>query len=127
MANRAQDWIRQADRDLDHARHATRDSDYEWACLAAQQAAEKALKGLYCRLGGEGWGHSLLKLLKELPREVPEGLLARAAALDKVYIPARYPNGFDSGAPFEYFDASDAERAIQDAEHILSYVRGQMG
>lgn len=39
---RARDWWVQAEADLRHARHALEDEDYEWACFAAQQAAEKA-------------------------------------------------------------------------------------
>lgn len=42
---RHEDWMRQACRDLKHAEHALEDADYEGACFAAQQAAEKAIKG----------------------------------------------------------------------------------
>ena len=44
MPSRYLDWWRQAERDLQHARHALEDEDYEWACFAAHQAAEKAVK-----------------------------------------------------------------------------------
>jgi hypothetical protein len=40
--NRAVNWMNQAERDLQHARNAKKDGDYEWACFAVQQAAEKA-------------------------------------------------------------------------------------
>jgi HEPN domain-containing protein len=50
MPERAADWLRQAERDLEHAHHALEDGDYEWAAFAAQQAAEKAVKALYQRL-----------------------------------------------------------------------------
>ena len=51
MPNRSLDWLRQADRDFEHAidsRHAER---HEWACFAAQQAAEKAVKALHLHVG----------------------------------------------------------------------------
>jgi HEPN domain-containing protein len=54
MATREKDWLRQAKRDLEHAQHALEDEDYEWSCFAAQQAAEKAVKALYQKLGAEG-------------------------------------------------------------------------
>ena len=60
MPRRVEDWLRQAERDLNHARHALDDGDYEWACFASQQAAEKALKGLVQHLGGNAFGHSIL-------------------------------------------------------------------
>jgi HEPN domain-containing protein len=63
MAKRTYDWLKQAERDLKHARNSLKLKDYEWACFAAQQSAEKGLKALYEFLGGEGWGHSVTKLL----------------------------------------------------------------
>ncbi len=54
MANRALDRLARAFHDLNHARHALEDGDYDWACFAAHQAAEKAVKGLLLALGGEG-------------------------------------------------------------------------
>ena len=63
---RSRDWFRQAERDLEHARHSVTAEDHEWACFACQQAAEKALKALYQALAGEGWGHSVLALVEGL-------------------------------------------------------------
>ncbi len=67
MANRSGDWLRQADADLEHAELSAREGDYEWSCFAAQQAAEKALKGLIMFSGGEPWGHSITSLAEALP------------------------------------------------------------
>jgi HEPN domain-containing protein len=44
---------------------------HEWACFAAQQAAEKAVKALHLYLGQEAWGHVIAKLLVELPDAAP--------------------------------------------------------
>jgi len=43
--------------------------------------------------------------------------------LDKHYIPTRYPNGFDTGAPKEYYTDEDAEKAIRDAQQIYEFCR----
>lgn len=64
MTNRAPDWLAQAGHDLKHARHALDDGDFDWACFAAHQAAEKAVKALFLSLGGEGWGHSITRLMR---------------------------------------------------------------
>ena len=64
MVSRAEDWLRQALRDLEHARRSLKFGDYEWACFAAQQAAEKSVKALYQKLGIEVWGHSVSRMLK---------------------------------------------------------------
>ena len=123
MANRADDWLAQAAHDLQHARHALEDGDYDWACFAAHQAAEKAVKGLFLRMGGEGWGHSVTRLLKDLRQtlQVEDDLLQAAQRLDRHYIPTRYPNGFDTGAPRDYYSDRDAREAIADAERIYDF------
>lgn len=129
MANRYADWLRQAEADLRHARNALEDGDYEWSCFAAQQAAEKALKAVVQAHGGEAWGHSVTVLAGHLREklEVPESLSNAARRLDKHYIPTRYPNGFDAGAPTDYYTAPEAEAAIGDAEMILEFARDSVG
>src|SRR5574341_1115023 len=71
MSGRAADWFRQAEADLRHARHALRDGDHDWACFAAQQAAEKAAKGAHDCLGQEAWGHVVTELLDALRPHAP--------------------------------------------------------
>jgi HEPN domain-containing protein len=118
----------QAERDLRHARHARDDADHEWSCFAAQQAAEKAVKALAVSLGGEPWGHSVTALLAALPADArPEDALIDAAkVLDKHYVQPRYPNGFDSGAPGDYYTAAEAQAAIGHAEAILVWCRDRL-
>ncbi len=123
MPERHIDWLRQARRDLAHARRSVTHGDYEWACFAAQQAAEKAIKAVYQWLGGVAWGHSATMLLTHLPEPYTPGagLVDRAKSLDKHYIPARYPNGFERGAPCDYYTLAEAERSIEDAGAIVRF------
>jgi len=123
MATRARDWLRQAQRDLEHARRDATDGYYEWSCFSAQQAAEKAVKALYQHLGGEAWGHAIKRLLEELPAEVgvtPQ-IVDAGRILDRFYIPTRYPNGFDDGTPADYYTAADCATAIGCAETIVRF------
>jgi HEPN domain-containing protein len=120
MPERHQDWLSQARRDLEHARVATREGHHEWAAFAAQQAAEKACKALHLALGGAAWGHDVTHLLEALPGGMAGAdLLDRAKALDKHYLPARYPSGFAAGTPHEHYTRREAEQAIADAEAIV--------
>lgn len=123
MPTRVDDWIRQADKDLKHAKNSLEDGDYEWSCFAAQQAAEKALKAVYEKMNLSVKGHSILILLKGLNtyQQPPKELYPLARALSRYYIEARYPNGFPEGAPFDYFDESMAEEAINACEKILEW------
>jgi HEPN domain-containing protein len=129
MANRYADWFRQAEADLRHARNALEDGDYEWSCFAAQQAAEKALKAVFQKHGMDAWGHTVTALIGSLPAEVSkpsDSLINYARMLDKHYIPTRYPNGFDSGAPTDFYTKDEARSAIQHAEAILEFCRDQI-
>ncbi len=126
MPNRWKDWLAQAKRDLNHAIHACEDEDFEWSCFSAQQGAEKAVKAVFLHLHGESWGHSVFALLKALGEkiEVSERLIEAAKTLDKHYIPTRYPNGFDSGMPGEYYTKKDAQEAIKNAREIIEFCEG---
>ena len=126
MPNRWRDWLAQAKRDLNHAVHACEDEDFEWSCFSAQQGAEKAVKAVFLYLHGESWGHSVFALLKALGDkiEVSERLIEAAKNLDKHYIPTRYPNGFDSGTPGDYYTQKDAQEAIRNAREIIEFCEG---
>jgi len=123
VPSRHEDWLKQAKRDLQHARHACRDEEYEWACFAAHQAAEKAVKALVQKLGADAWGHSVTALLSALPPDtgVEDELIDRGKELDKHYITSRYPNAHPQGAPFDYYTQYEAERAIKHAEAVVSF------
>jgi HEPN domain-containing protein len=130
MANRYADWYRQAEADLRHARHALDDGDFEWSCFAAHQAAEKALRAVFQKLGMDAWGHTLTALIGNLPPPVEqpsEQLVNYARMLDKHYIPTRYPNGFASGAPTDFYTAGEAQNAVRYAEAILEFCGDQIG
>ena len=113
----------QAEKDLEHARKSADMGDFEWSCFAAQQSAEKAVKAIYLALGQEAWGHSVLKLLKELPIDVPSELIEKAKVLDQYYIPTRYPNSFPEGIPSEFFGEKQAKEAVSYASEILEFAR----
>jgi HEPN domain-containing protein len=52
--NRSKDWLAQAERDLEEAEWNLKGEFYEWVCFCAQQAGEKAAKGLCEELKVEG-------------------------------------------------------------------------
>jgi len=126
MPNRARDWFAQAERDLDQARASQRDGRHEWACFAAHQAAEKAVKAVHLARGQEAWGHVVAQLLAELPFDAPAGLIDRGRLLDNFYVPTRYPNGHPSGAPFEHYGSLQSDQAITYAGQIIEFARLQM-
>lgn len=123
IMERSRDWMDQAEGDLLHARSDVQGGYYDWACFSAQQAAEKAVKAVFQRMGAEAWGHSVADLLNELGarQAVPERLREAALELDKAYIPARYPNAHPSGAPRTRYTKVEAARLIDYAGEILKF------
>ncbi len=126
MPNRAPDWLAQAQRDLEQAEASREDGRHEWACFAAHQAAEKAVKALHLHLGEEAWGHVVARLLQELPIALPQDLVEKGRVLDGFYIPTRYPNGHPEGAPFEHYGRLQSKEALDYACSIVEFVRLQM-
>ncbi len=126
MTNRSKDWFLQAERDLNQAEASKTEGRHEWACFAAQQSAEKAVKALHLELGQEAWGHVIARLLQELPLEVPKDLVEKSKVLDNFYIPTRYANGHPEGPPFEHYGSLQSEEAIRYAGEILDFVRSKM-
>ena len=124
---RYQDWLEQARFNLEHARLSLDAGHFEWACFAAQQAAEMAVKALYRSLGDEPAGHSVLLLLQKLPRQhrPSSSLLDDGKTLDRVYIPSRYPSGLPAGTPRGAFSRKDAEEVILSAERICRFCEDQ--
>jgi HEPN domain-containing protein len=63
--------------------------------------------------------------VQALPEDVkaPEAAVNAANRLDKHYIPARYPNGFDAGFPGELYTEDEARKALEDARTLIDLVR----
>lgn len=59
-------WTAQASDTLVSSRNDFSVKSYNWCCFKAQQAAEYAVKGLLKGLGVSAYGHSIIKLIKDL-------------------------------------------------------------
>lgn len=126
--NRAEDWLKQAEDDLRAARDSAATAHHEWAAFQAQQCAEKAVKAVAQNLHGAVRGHSITAMLTQLGREivVPDAVHQAAQELDQVYITSRYPNGFVSGSPADYFSTTTSQRLIASAESIFEFCRNYL-
>jgi HEPN domain-containing protein len=126
MANRAKDWLAQAEHDFETALLSRQRGFHEWACFVAQQASACAVKGVLeakAQIGGCRHVHGMLTALAD---DLPSTLLAKAEALDDHYLSARYPSCHDSGAPFEHYGPIQSDPAIAYAREIIDYARAQM-
>ena len=122
-------WLSQADQDLSDARFARDGKRYNLACFMGQQAGEKALKGyLYFKGAEDVWGHSLADLCEDAKvfDMLFDVLKSRAMFLDKYYNLTRYPNYLPGGIPADIFDDLEADRSIELAEEVITFVRERM-
>lgn len=115
----------QAKRDLDDAEYSRKGERYNLACFLAQQSSEKALKAYLFYMGAEEvWGHSVAELshnAADFDNRFAD-LGKTAAALDKYYIPTRYPNGLPGGIPSDAFIKEDADQAIKITNTVIDLV-----
>ena len=132
MAERSADWLNQALRDLEQAEASMQADRHEWACFAAHQATEKALKALNLALGQQAWGHTLTRLWAAVPDgealdpPPPEALDDRLRLLDGFYIPTRYPDSYPEGTPGEHFGRLQSEQALFHATAIVQWARAAL-
>lgn len=120
-------WLSQANHTFASAERDAHQKDFAWACFKAQQAGEYALKALLRGLSQPAYGHALKRLLGELAElnlEVPEKIQSAGQALDRHYIPARYPDAYPEGSPHEYYDQKTAKEALDAAAEVIGWVEG---
>jgi HEPN domain-containing protein len=133
MANRSADWLAQAEQDLAQAQLSAAHGHHEWACFAAHQSVEKALKGFHLSLGQQVWGHGLGRLFRDLPDDRQEtmeatlpDLVERLRILDALYIPTRYPDSLPDGAPSDHFGHLQSRDALSHARALVDAITAQM-
>jgi HEPN domain-containing protein len=73
----------------------------------------EAVKALWIALGLDPWGHSLARLLRDLPpEEAPAFHPLLPQALDKLHIPTRYPDALPGLTPKEAY-TEEAKKAVE--------------
>lgn len=127
----ARRWVDTAHEDIDAARVLLDKQKFSHVCFFAHQAAEKALKALWISIGEDPWGHSLHKLITDMPhadiKTSMQEFIEESAVLDRYYIPTRYPNGLPDLTPGKYYFQKDATLCIESAERIINKVRKIIG
>jgi len=68
------------------------------------------------------WGHSITAVLRSLAGSIdmPGEIVALGRMLDAYYIPTRYPNGFDTGKPADYYNAKISSEALDAASSRIA-------
>ncbi len=122
-------WLRQADRDMEDANYLLEGKRYNLVCFMSHQAGEKAVKAYLYHKGAEDvWGQSLADLCEDakLFDMMFDVLKSVAVLLDKHYTLTRYPEALPGGIPSEVFEELDAQRALQVAQEVITFVKERM-
>ena len=128
MPDRSQDWLTQACRNLSQAADSAAANRHEWACFAAQQAAEIATHALHVRAGQRAHRYPVRRLLEGLPQHivVADDLANTASTINRHSIQSLDPRTYDAGAAGEHYGPKQSEEAIRCARQIFEFCRSQM-
>ena len=120
-------WLERVELELLLSRGALTPQTAWGACFHAQQAAEKALKGLLIFSGRPlERTHSVIELARMCAREDAEFLecSADAQVLNSYYIDTRYAEGNEH--TFREYELSEGQQAVERAQRIVSLVRSRI-
>jgi HEPN domain-containing protein len=122
---RVQDWLREAEKEFEAAKDLYANKHWSWCCFTCHQAAEKALKALAEYFREPQFGHNLNSLVQSLAKytSIPDQIQQIASRLNLYYIPTRYPNAFDRGAPADQFFEANAKEALEDTMEVIKFVK----
>ncbi|WP_158283973.1 HEPN domain-containing protein [Azospirillum sp. TSO22-1] len=116
-------WVRQSAHDLEHAHAALAAGHHDWACLAAAEAAGKAIKAVLVAHDGRVLGQQNLLLLLGRVRDeagmvVSEDLMEDGHILMSALAVLSGQCSYEGVAPFELVTRTQAEGAVAAAERI---------
>jgi len=122
MAQQPEEWLRQADYDMDTADYMFRGGRYMYTVFMCHLSLEKALKGLYAeKLGKEPpKTHNLLYLLEKMKLTLPEDLFDFISTLNRVSVPTRYPD--DLQRILKDYDKKKTKEVLDQSKQVLQWL-----
>lgn len=116
----AAQWFHYAEADMRAAKLLRDAKEHPAACFHAQQAVEKAFKGLLSIVGDVSKGHSISEMVRIVKDAgYDQGDIPPAGKLDRYYIATRYPDALPGSNAQDVFDLQDANDAIGIAEQTI--------
>lgn len=121
MLTEIKNWILQAERDLESAKHAFESNDHYVVAFMCHQAVEKSLKALYIKKFKKLRKiHDVAFLAKELG--LPEKLIEDCIRLNPVYIDSRYPDVSGALAYYKY-KQKNSETFLDIAGKVVKWIK----
>jgi len=122
MAQAPEEWLKQADYDMDTADYMFRGGRYMYTVFMCHLSLEKALKGLYAeKLGKEPpKTHNLLYLLEKMKLTLPEDLFDFISTLNRVSVPTHYPD--DLQRILKDYDKKKTKEVLDQSKQVLQWL-----
>jgi HEPN domain-containing protein len=122
MAKPTEEWLTQANYDMDTADYMFRGGRYMYAVFMCHLSLEKALKGRYAeKLGKEPpKTHNLLYLLEKMKLTLPEALFDFISTLNRVSVPTRYPD--DLQRILKDYDKKKTKEVLDQSKQVLQWL-----
>jgi HEPN domain-containing protein len=120
------EWLRQADYDMDTAGSMFKDGRYFYAVFMCHLSIEKALKGLYvARFQAPApRTHSLLYFVGKLELRMPDATALLVSRLNGLSIPTRYPD--DLRRMSAEFDSRRTQGILDESRKALAWLKSEL-
>ena len=119
-------WLAQSIEDLEAARANFDQGRHALACFLFHESAVKIIKSFLYKQGAEMvWGQHLSDLCEDAMAFDPSFDFVKSVAslLDKHALATRNPDAVAGAIPFEIYDSSDSEHALEIATEVLETVQ----
>lgn len=126
MGKLPQEWLRQADYDMDTAEFMFNGGRYIYAVFMCHLSIEKALKGIYQEKLAESppKTHNLLYLMEKVRLQLSEDLYDSVFTLNRVSIPTRYPDNLER--MLKDFNKERTQELLQKGREVLKWLKARL-
>lgn len=125
MSEKHDEWLKQADYDMDTADAMFTSGRYLYAVFMCHLSIEKSLKGLYSKEFSEvpPKTHNLIYLLKKIGRKPHKDLLKFITKLNTASVATRYPD--DLSRIQAAYTKEITKEMIEESKGVLKWVKEQ--
>ncbi|KAF5421272.1 MAG: HEPN domain-containing protein [Candidatus Methanocomedens sp.] len=123
MAIKPDEWLRQAQYDMETADYLFEGERYFYAVFMCHLSIEKALKGLYVKRFNKTppKTHNLIYLIEFINIDIPENHYDVIFTLNRISVPARYPDNLQT--ILKEFNKSKTIEVIEQSKEVLKWLK----
>jgi len=118
-----QEWVKQADYDMDTAEYMFEGGRHIYTVFMYHLSIEKALKGLYAKKLNEVPPkiHNLLYLVEKIKLNLPDDLYKTVAILNDLSVPTRYPDDLEKMVKNYYKEKT--KELLENCKEVLEWLK----